>query len=355
MIPSLPPTSIAPQTVSTVRLLLEGGRALLDASVLPPKLPPLVVGEQVDAQVLDRKDNGQLAVLIKNGLFTLNVPQGMDVSGDKLNLKVVNLSPTLTFALQEQTTPEESSKDGSVQVVLSPASRYLTGMLQSDKPARPMQDIGLNAAEQNPAEVAQDLKQNISQSGLFYESHLKDWTEGRGDLHKLQQEPQSRLLSAGDKSALSQLSQADKSPEPSHSATLAQAARAAAPEIANLVQRQLDVIENQQLVLNGLAWPGQPVQLQIQQEEANERTGGSSDEEQGAWTTSMSLKLPALGGLNARIRLVGQNVQISFQADDQEASTLIRRNANQLASGMAAAGLTLANLKVTHDGVQSGE
>jgi hypothetical protein len=97
--------TLAPQTVSSVRLLLEGGRALLDASVVPAKLPPLMLGEQVSAQVVDSKDNGQqLSVLIKNSLFNLIVPQGMTVSGNNLSLKVATLAPTLSFALQEQAT-----------------------------------------------------------------------------------------------------------------------------------------------------------------------------------------------------------------------------------------------------------
>lgn len=151
MIPSLPPTSasgtLAPQTVSSVRLLLEGGKALLDASTLPARLPPLMLGEQVEAQVVDSKNNGQqLSVLIKNSLFNLDVPQGMTISGNTLSLKVATLAPTLSFALQEQAT--EAAQDGSVEVQLSPASKYLTGMLQTSKPSLPATDVSLNAASQ---------------------------------------------------------------------------------------------------------------------------------------------------------------------------------------------------------------
>ncbi|PXX44380.1 MULTISPECIES: flagellar hook-length control protein FliK [Aquitalea] len=342
MIPSLPPAittgTLAPQTVSSVRLLLEGGRALLDASVLPAKLPPLMLGEQVDAQVVDSKDNGQqLSVLIKNSLFNLIVPQGMTVSGNTLSLKVATLSPTLSFALQEQ--GKEMAQDGSVEVQLSPASKYLTGMLQTSKPGLPAADLSLDASTQTPANLAQHLKNNVSQSGLFYESHLKEWLDGRNSLNQVQQEPQSRLLSKLNDELASNAAN-------NSSGTLSP--RTVAPELANLVQRQLDIVENQQLQLNGYAWPGQPMQLQIQQEETHERTGSLGADEAGVWSTSLSLKLPALGGLSARVRLVGQNVQVSFVAEEDEAGGLIQQHAAQLQSGMEAAGLTLANLMVKH-------
>ena len=351
MIPSLPipaaTGTLAPQTVSSVRLLLEGGRALLDASVVPAKLPPLMLGEQVSAQVVDSKDNGQqLSVLIKNSLFNLIVPQGMTVSGNTLSLKVATLAPTLSFALQEQTT--EAAQDGSVDVQLSPASKYLTGMLQTSKPSLPAADLTLDAAKQPPADVAQTLKNNVSQSGLFYESHLKEWLDGRHNLSQVQQEPQSRLLSKLNEGLASNDSRSNTT---TSSASTSLSPRTVAPELANLVQRQLDIVENQQLQLNGYAWPGQPMQLQIQQEHTNERTGSLGADEMGVWSTSLSLKLPALGGVAARVRLVGQNVQVSFVAEENEASGLIQQHAEQLQSGMAAAGLTLANLVVKNGAV----
>lgn len=354
MIPSLPPaltstsSTPAPQTVSSLRLLLEGGRALLDASVLPARLPPLLLGEQVEAQVVERKDDGQqLSVLIKNSLFNLIVPQGMTVSGDTLSLKVATLAPTLSFALLEQSA--EAQQNSSVDVQLSPASKYLTGMLQTDKPAVPASDLKLDVARQEPAAVAQQLKDNVSQSGLFYESHLKEWLDGRHTLVQVQHEPQSRLLSIlheGQGSSIGAADAAKTASAASASSAGTLSPRAAAPELANLVQRQLDVVENQQLQLNGYAWPGQPLQLQIKQEHAQERTGSLGADEPGVWSTSLTLDLPALGGLAARVRLVGQSVQVSFVAEEEAASGLIQQHASQLQNGMAAAGLTLANLVV---------
>ncbi|MBV8679159.1 MAG: flagellar hook-length control protein FliK [Aquitalea sp.] len=353
MIPSLPPTvggALAPQTVSSVRLLLEGGRALLDASVLPSRMPPLMLGEQVDAQVVASTDNGQqLSVLIKNSLFNLVVPQGMTVSGDTLSLKVATLSPTLSFALQEQS--KDAPADGSVEVQLSSASKYLTGILQTSKPGLPTADLSLDAAKQAPANLAQDLKDNVSQSGLFYESHLKEWLDGRHSLTQVQQEPQSRLLSKLNEDMANHAAASSSS---SNASSTAFNPRTVAPELANLVQRQLDIVENQQLQLNGYAWPGQPMQLQIQQEKTEERRGSLGADDAAVWSTSLSLNLPALGGLSARVRLVGQNVQVSFLAEEDEASGLIQQHAAQLQSGMEAAGLTLANLMVKHGTLSQG-
>ncbi|WP_230369477.1 flagellar hook-length control protein FliK [Paludibacterium denitrificans] len=53
--------------------------------------------------------------------------------------------------------------------------------------------------------------------------------------------------------------------------------------------------------------------------------------------------------MNARIRLVGQTVQVSFVAEESQAGRLIETNMARLQSGMESAGLTLASLVVKHD------
>jgi len=350
-LPSLPDTGLSAQTVAAVRLTLEGGRGLLDVTQQPATPPSLLVGEEVSAEVVNSNlQNGQIAVLIKNGLFNLALPQGMNVSGNTLNLKVVNVSPNLTFSLQEQSTQDTPGQDSSVDVEFSSASKYLTGMLQSAQPEATSSDIGLNAAQQAPAEMADSLKNNVSQSGLFYESHLKDWVAGQLDLPSLQQEPQTKLLARLSDLASATSDGMNKAATSDVSNTVATLSpRTIAPELANLVQRQLNTLENQQLQLNGYAWPGQPMQMQIQQERSEDRNGSLGADDATAWSTSLSLTLPALGGLSARVRLVGQNVQVSFTADQDDATAMIQQHAEKLQQGMAAAGLTLANLLVKHE------
>ncbi|BEV72204.1 MULTISPECIES: flagellar hook-length control protein FliK [unclassified Paludibacterium] len=391
MIPSLPPNLVNPLTsgpgagteaVSPLRLLNEGDRALIDATVLPGRLPNLVIGEQVTARIAEQLSNNQVAVLIKNALFTLTLPNGMQPKGDTLTLRVANLKPNLTFSLQGE-GQEGEAKDSSVQVDLSPASRYLTRLLSSAnqqdaagpgaggaggaketeqgnaasaaaraagdaallkdyattssgsnpllslKPGQAGGTVALDAQQQQPAQVADHLKQGVEKSGLFYESHLKAWDQGKLPLSQLQQEPQAKL------------GQALQDPQLAHDKAL--------PELGNLVQRQLNALESQQVPLQGFAWPGQPMQMLIQPEQKDDREGHGDSEETHAWSTHMSLNLPVLGGLSARVRLVGNAVQIAFVTEEASAGGLIQNHSQKLSDGLAAAGLDLATLSVKHE------
>lgn len=335
MIPSINTGVLPAQQINPSQLLGEGAKLLLETATLPSRLPTLLLGEQVTARVADRLDNNQLAVLIKNSLFTLNLPQGATVSGDTLQLKVASLQPALTFLLQDGSKEStEQNKASSVQVALSPASKYLTHLLssQTSDAGKP---VLVNAAQQPPPKVAEDLQQGVAKSGLFYESHLKDFADGRTSLAEIKQEPQAKM------------SQTLASSE--HAAA---SARPQAPtqELGNLVQRQLNGLENQQLQFQGMAWPGQPMQMVIEQEKTEADREGNGQQEMQAWSTSLSLNLPALGGMAARIRLVGQTVQVSFAAEDEQAGQLITQNASRLEAGLASAGLALASLVVKDDG-----
>ena len=101
-----------------------------------------------------------------------------------------------------------------------------------------------------------------------------------------------------------------------------------AAETGHLVQRQLDTLEQRQFMYTGQAWPGQLVQWQIQPEESGEREG-NGQQEMRAWHTSLAMSLPALGGLAARLRMVGNQVQLTFDTDNPEAAALIVALANR--------------------------
>lgn len=338
MIPSLPnaistSTQGSALTPNQLRTTVDGSR-LLQALSQPDSLPSLMVGELLTAKVADQLGNNQLAVLIKNALFTLSLPPGANPSGDSLNLKVVSLTPALTFALQDEGKAAPAPQDGSVAVKLSTASRYLTTLLNAgeanltDKTGKTLQ---LDAGSQAPEQLAKQLQSDVKQSGLFYESHLKDFSNGLHTLEQLKQEPQAKLT-------LTQQALDDGQKNPSLKPQL--------QELGHLVQRQLDGLEQKAVQFQGLAWPGQPMQMQIQREPMENERRGDGREEIPVWSTSLSLELPALGGMGVRVRLVGQSVQVSFQADDDDTGQMIRQHAARLRDGMASAGLVLAGLAV---------
>ncbi|WP_174875685.1 flagellar hook-length control protein FliK [Vogesella oryzae] len=298
------------------------------------------VGEWVHARVAERLADGSAVVLAKNAAFTLQAPPGSKaLNADPLLLRVRATDPVVSFVQVALDQDPEMAK--SAPVSLSDATRYLNILLQAaNQPGgRPSATAAALAAaydtdakvtssgkallanpEQPGSEHSASLQQTVEKSGLFYESHQKAWIDGRLSLDELRQEPQAKL---GD-------------------AAKAQGA------MGQLVQRQLETLEQRQFVYNGMAWPGQQVQWQIQADDTQERDA-SGAEEMRAWHTQLNLQLPALGGVAARLRMVGNQVQLVFATDSDAAGTLIESHRLQLAGAMEAAGLALASLQVKHE------
>ncbi|MDN0082642.1 flagellar hook-length control protein FliK [Crenobacter sp. SG2305] len=357
--------------LANTRLQTEG-RLLLEASVLPARLPPLKPGEEVVAQVAERLDGQRFVAVIKDSLFTLDLPARATLKSDMLTLRVAGTSP-LTFALVGAAEPEALPGKGLTAVTLSPASRYLTELLTASRDPLPQLRPGSQAATGNasaplmllaagaethsPVQLAEALKNLVSRSGLFYESHLKSWLEGKLPLSSLRAEPQARLMPSSP-SGLQKFSFPSLFAEPEvvdTPGTLRPASdtvRAAANEMGQLVQRQLDTLEQHTLTLALQPWPGAAAALSIaeqrvEEREANGQQGGEPAER--SWQTQLALQLPKLGGINANLTLGGGTLQLRFHADDPTTVALIREHQERLQSSLAAAGLSLSLMTVNDE------
>lgn len=379
--PADTPSARQSQALAQALQLAAGSEGVeLETLVQPQgKLPAFQPGEWVMARVAERLPDGSAAVLVKNAAFTLKAPgDGQALRADPLMLRVRATEPVLSFT--QVNLPQAAASDQSAPVSFSTASRYLSSLLASGNgtpvntatntaTAAPLANILSTTSSQegkqlsdvianrlaaglaampaslraqasqvallpDPAQPAPahetHLKATVEKSGVFYEAHQKAWVDGRLSLDELKQEPQARLattLATADASTAKQL---------------------VTPEAGHLVQRQLDTLEQHQFMYTGQAWPGQLVQWQIQPEQGGEREG-NGQQEMRAWHTSLAMSLPALGGLAARLRLVGNQVQLTFDTDNPEAAALIEEYRQQLAGSMEAAGLALASLQVRHE------
>lgn len=270
--------------------------------------------------------NGRYAVLVSNQLLDLNLPQDTQ-TGDKLDMTVMAKDPRLTFALNSQTTGQPTQTTttaanprASGEAQLSGASRYLNDLLTSGDPAaKSAKATGLTQSEPlfngtpDTSKLAEKLGQALGQSGLFYESHQAEWATGQRTLQSLQQEPQATLSKTSEANANSAKAEvnsqtlklaADSSSLTQASATPASnTTHAVDPQslLRNLVQQQLDVIDQRPIIWQGQAWPGQPMQWQLQAE--NEREGGGIREtEAQRWNTTLSLDLPNLAKSRLMLR-----------------------------------------------------
>ena len=220
-------------------------------------------------------------------------------------------SPTATF-LASLKNENPQSKD--------------SGHIQSTTPL-------IREAPNYPAVLAVALRNAISQSGLFYESHLEQWLNGTRTLDVLKQEPQGSLPPilafnpADISSGTEQVSQPSIAQEP---LTWLQ---------QNLVQ-QLSILNNPTLVWTGQVWNGQQVTLQTS------RDSPKSVDSDASWVTRLTLEMPNLGKIEVIISLDNLGVDIDIQSGTSQAQAQLQSQQIALGNRLADTGCRLRRMNV---------
>jgi hypothetical protein len=231
---------------------------------------------------------------------------------------------------------------------LSPAARSIASALAGtwSAPGVPATILGklplVAAGAPDPERLQQGLKEALGKSGLFYESHVAEWAEGKRPLLDLMREPQNQRAQA----------QQQQAAGPQTSESLARAAFAS-PDLsaAQMINQQLHAHEQQRLQWLGQAWPGQPMQWDVQREEqrGNKKQPGDGAEAEQVWRSGVRFRLPLLGKVSAAVTLVGDQVHIQVQTGSGDSADTLRAWAGQLQQAMAAAGSPLASLTIAQE------
>lgn len=176
-----------------------------------------------------------------------------------------------------------------------------------------------------PAQVAQNLRDAVGSSGLFYESHVAEWAEGKRPLASLLLEPQMQKAAQGD---------------------MAKTGTDLAS--AQLINLQLHTHEQARVQWQGEAWPGQKMQWDISKDapEGQQHDSRDGDEEATAWRSNVRFQFPLLGDLAAHVVLQGGRVAIQLQAGSEGSADTLRQHAAQLEASLAAAGWPLSSLTI---------
>ena len=162
------------------------------------------------------------------------------------------------------------------------------------------------------AQASRSLVRAVETSGLFLEAHVAQWLRGERSLAQVQDEVHRLPPVTG-------------------------GATAAASEDRAL--RQLDAQQNQLLHLRALAWPGQPMDLQISRHPERRAQADDGSAGAGLYQASLSLHLPRLGTVQARIRLLHDTVGLQLAAEQVER---LAPALQTLAAALRARGLSLA-------------
>lgn len=234
---------------------------------------------------------------------------------------------------------------------------------------------------QPPQQAAQLLASALSNSGLFYESHLGAWAQGQQPLSTLLTQPQGKLspllqtavatppsssASAVQAGHGAQPSAApattpfmQTAPTPRHAALAAYQTVQAGPQTASdpaalaarlpaelhgVVQQQLQTLMQGQIVWEGLLWPGQTARwsLRPDPEDSSRRQGAPAER---SWSTQVELELPRLGPVQARLQLNGNRVDLLLRRSPQ-AQERIDAALPQLRAALQSAGLEIGGVQL---------
>ncbi|MBI2307785.1 MAG: flagellar hook-length control protein FliK [Rhodocyclales bacterium] len=352
-------------------------------------LADLVPGQRVLAEIQSLLPNGAYRALINQRDVTLALPFSAK-AGDSLELEVVDNDGKLTLAVVARRGGQSEAAAGgerpAVETSLSRTASFISDLLPRRERGEQAQPALLNANQPiaakpptNAADLVPLLKQAIAQSGMFYEAHQSQWVTNARPLETLLNQPQGRhsaLVSAApqDASALPDSAArrehtsplAERGPaapatgqekvatagaEPSlrtGAALLQQAGQNVAPPVAPdllpIVQQQLEALATQTYVWQGQAWPGQPMQWEIVEEDGSRQAG--SEVEAAPWQTRLTLTMPQLGEVRAALRFVGGEVTLSLSAASGEAAVQLANGGDALRQQLEAAGLALGGFTV---------
>lgn len=141
----------------------------------------------------------------------------------------------------------------STRESLSAAARVILAVMDSTE-AQPVRSAGpLLTSPANAQQAATVLASTVSQSGLFYESHLAQWVSGARPLPEIRQEPQAQVPLPGRANMPTTAAQAQAG---SPSALLTYSGAGASPEPARAAMPAL--IPASQVLAEALAAPGNP-------------------------------------------------------------------------------------------------
>ncbi len=384
--------SIAPPAPASPVVALEG-------RIAPGSL---TVGQEVAARVLSDRAGGRFLALIDGRQMEVVLPPGAR-AGDTVRLTVTAEQPRLVLSARGEAgagvaagvqgaaaapvgsppTPGVAASDVSLSAggraltrLVADISAAAAGASAADvnapgadaagpdavgpraTPAAPLIARPAGGRTELAGQLAGALARTFSGSGLFYESHQAQWVAGERSLDSLRQEPQGRLpplpaVTAGALDAARMATAGVREPTaptqpmsalPQGSSPLAGVVD---PASASLVQQQLATLDAGSAGWTGLVLPGMPARIAVQ-----ERPRPSGEETDAApeaaadWSTTVSVTLPRLGTIDARLLLRGDRVMLSVAAGEGSGADELAAARQQLLDALAAAGLRVDALQV---------
>lgn len=346
---------LQPDAVARLKLLMDTARVPVAADTSRVrKVSGMVPGENVAGRVERELPNGAFHVVLRGKTFEMKLPNGFKPDHN-IQLRYLGDQPRPTFLLLN-TLP------GTSEDKLSQLGKLITTLLA------PQSETATRAAAQRVSTIISDdpentlkmpvfLRNALTQSGLFYESHQAQWVAGRMALEQLLKEPQARLNSTSQSNPTAHQGHRDAThqeakPLPTSSLNPAPTERVALADLRSsdlhadsipIVRQQLESLDSRHVAWRGEAWPDQFMEWETGQEDA---AGGT--DEQAAWYSTIKLDLPNLGSVRVRAVLAGTSARISVEYADSESGPQLQGAQAVLAEQLHSRGIGLAEFKVAN-------
>lgn len=247
----------------------------------------LVVGMQYIGRVVGIDSENITSVEIGDQIFRMQLP-GSHKLGDNINLRYLGADPKPTFMVLQ---PNPSSVLPS-NVLLSAAGKLVLEALSATAQFSNLNQIDgsdmapLLASAGSPQMSAIELQNALRFSGLFYESHIANFVQGKRTIEQLRQEIQNQK-------------------DVNRSA---------------IISKQLDVLEKQQIQWAGMIWPKQHMQWTISRDDS----GSSPDlPEEKSCKSTLELDLPALGKIIFHIVMNRDRINIQIEVASRQSRQVV--------------------------------
>lgn len=287
-----------------------------------------IPGQKYTAKIEERLANGLSTVNIDGKRLHMRLPLSA-TPGSQVALTLIAQSPRLKFLLHSGTlggdNPATVSSIGKFITQLLSQAASPDSVVQGAKPLLPA------APQANHAGLSGQLQQALANSGLFYESHLAQWINGKKSLQQLQKAPQGKLPPF----------------TPATPSTMG-AGQSVSPQSVPLIQQQLHVLETGTIQWRGEIWPNQTLEWDIA-EQPPDYLEKASAEESPRWQTRIRLQLPNLGEITAGLIISAQGLRIQVRARTDEIVNHLKDDHSALISALHIAGLTVQAMEIQQD------
>ncbi|MDO8702249.1 MAG: flagellar hook-length control protein FliK [Undibacterium sp.] len=246
---------------------------------------------------------------------------------EKLTLDNATTNIAEQYESSANSTPTNLSDTGKLinKILLQAQQEGATNVLLGKTPL-------LQSAEElkHPDKIANHLQQTIASSGIFYESHVANWAEGKLTRADLMREPQAQMGNTAINNAISNSVIGDDY-----------------SNLAKIIHLQLDVLEQQRITWQGALLPGLPLKWEILRD--NQHAQENSAEQEVNWQSIVRFELPQLGVVAATISLHKGQLQLFLRSDTEETINLLKEYSSDLAEALKQCGAPLAFFNAKHD------